>query len=63
MPLEHTNSGPMTLPDYHETVAYDMISFCDCRNGVWLDLGGGAGELGLAVLAKVPDAIFGPARR
>jgi SAM-dependent methyltransferase len=58
MAIEQMNREPMTLPDYYDTVADDMISFCDCRNAVWVDLGSGAGGLGLTVLAKVPDAIL-----
>jgi SAM-dependent methyltransferase len=45
------------LPDYYETVARDVIAFCGCRDGrVWVDLGSGAGGLGLALLKKLPKS-------
>jgi SAM-dependent methyltransferase len=58
MPIERTNKEPMSLPDYYEAVADDMITFCDRTDGVWMDLGSGVGGLGLAVLEKVPEAIM-----
>jgi ubiquinone/menaquinone biosynthesis C-methylase UbiE len=45
-----------SLPDYYETVALDVISFCgSCGGRVWVDLGSGAGCLGLALLEKLPE--------
>jgi len=47
------------LPDYYETVARDVIAFCGSRGGrVWVDLGGGAGGLGLALVKKLSESIF-----
>jgi len=46
------------LPDYYETVAEDVIAFCGCCGRVWVDLGSGAGGLGLALLEKLPECIL-----
>jgi ubiquinone/menaquinone biosynthesis C-methylase UbiE len=46
-----------TLPDYYETVARDVMAFCGPSDGrVWVDLGSGAGGLGLALLEKLPQS-------
>ncbi|MFH0910275.1 MAG: class I SAM-dependent methyltransferase [Planctomycetota bacterium] len=46
-----------TLSDYYETVAHDALAFRGSRGGrVWLDLGSGAGGLGLALLKELPEA-------
>jgi SAM-dependent methyltransferase len=48
-----------TLPDYYETVALDVIAFCGSRGGrVWVDLGSGAGGLGLTLLEELPEGIM-----
>jgi len=45
------------LPDYYETVAQDVIAFCGSSDDrVWLDLGSGAGPVGLALLEMVPES-------
>ncbi len=49
---QKTESGQ--LPDYYPTVARDVTAFCGSRPGVWLDLGSGAGGLGLAILERAP---------
>jgi len=47
------------LPDYYETVAHDVVSFCgSCGGRVWVDLGSGAGGLGLVLLEKLPGCIL-----
>jgi len=47
---------PQSLPDYYSTVAEDVTYFCGSSGGrVWVDLGSGAGGLGLALLEKLPD--------
>jgi SAM-dependent methyltransferase len=44
------------LPDYYGTVAQDVIDFCGSFGGrVWVDLGSGAGGLGLAMLEKLSE--------
>ncbi len=48
-----------SLPDYYPTVAEDVIAFCGNQGGrVWVDLGTGAGGLGLALLEKIPDSVM-----
>lgn len=45
-------ADPPALPDYYETVARDLLAFCGPPAGeVWVDLGSGAGGVGLALLA------------
>ena len=45
------------LPDYYQTVAEDVITFCGDQGGrIWVDLGTGPGGLGLALLEKVSEA-------
>jgi len=47
------------LPDYYESVARDMVDFCGLQKGkVWMDLGSGNGEIGLAVLNLFPDCVM-----
>jgi SAM-dependent methyltransferase len=42
------------LPDYYATVARDMREFCGTEDGrVWVDLGCGRGEVGLALFGLV----------
>ncbi len=46
-----------TLPDHYLTVAEDVIAFCgDQDDRVWVDLGTGPGDLGLALLEKIARA-------
>lgn len=40
------------LPDFYETVADDLLEYVGPCDGVWLDVGSGAGALGLAVVSK-----------
>jgi SAM-dependent methyltransferase len=48
-----------SLPDYYQTVAEDVITFCGEQGGrVWVDLGAGPGGLGLALLEKIPDSVM-----
>ena len=49
-------ASPPPLPDYYATVAEDILAFCG-RGGreVWMDLGSGAGGVGLALAERVPD--------
>lgn len=61
MPIQNsdTDAAAVNPPDFYKTVSDDMISFCGSQGGrVWVDLGSGEGGLGLAVLAKVPDAVM-----
>jgi len=47
------------LPDYYETVARDVIVRCGAHGGrVWVDLGSGAGGLGLALLERLSDGVM-----
>jgi ubiquinone/menaquinone biosynthesis C-methylase UbiE len=39
------------LPDHYETVAEDVLEYAGPRDGIWLDVGSGAGGLGLAIAA------------
>ena len=42
------------LPDYYGTVAEDLLAFCGSSGGrVWVDLGSGAGGIGLALAERV----------
>lgn len=45
---KHTDSRP-NLPDYYRTVAQDIVGYVDWKDGMWMDIGCGSGELGLAV--------------
>jgi SAM-dependent methyltransferase len=48
---------PVDLPDYYKTVAQDVIDFCGSSGGrVWVDLGSGAGPLGLALLETLSES-------
>jgi len=52
-----TNQPP--LPDYFAAVAEDVLVFCGSSGGrVWVDLGSGAGGLGLALLERIPDGVM-----
>ena len=47
------------LPDHYATVAEDVLDFCGSSGGrVWVDLGSGAGGLGLALLERIPDGVM-----
>lgn len=37
------------LPDYYEYVARDVIEICNPTEGIWVDLGSGAGPVGFAL--------------
>ena len=39
------------LRDHYEAVADDMLEYAGQRDGIWLDVGSGAGGLGLAIAA------------
>ncbi len=55
MPSINEKAGPTRLPDYYPTVAQDVIAYCGVHGDrVWLDVGSGAGGLGLALLEKLP---------
>jgi SAM-dependent methyltransferase len=46
------------LPDYYTTVAEDLIAYGGRNAGrIWVDLGSGAGHVGLTILAKLSDGI------
>ncbi|MFW6158393.1 MAG: class I SAM-dependent methyltransferase [Planctomycetota bacterium] len=40
------------LPDYYETVVQDVLDYVDGCEGVWLDVGSGAGGVGLALARR-----------
>lgn len=40
------------LPDFYESVAEEIVCKCHPRGGVWLDLGAGAGGVGLALARR-----------
>lgn len=40
------------LPDYYRTVAEDVLRYCEPSEGLWVDIGSGAGGVGLE-LARV----------
>ena len=47
------------LPDYHATIAQDLIDFCGPEGGkVWVDLGSGGGGVALALLESLPDTVM-----
>jgi len=47
------------LPDYYATVADDIIEFCGRSAGrVWLDLGSGEGDVGLALVERLPGCVM-----
>ena len=45
------------LPDYYKCVARDVVRYCQPNEGVWVDLGCGAGPLALA-LARRTESVF-----
>ena len=45
------------LPDLYETVAEEILCECHPREGVWVDLGAGAGGVGLALARRSTSAI------
>ena len=50
------NTNQPSLPDYYATVAEDVLVFCGASGGrVWVDLGSGAGGVGLALAERVAD--------
>jgi len=48
----NNDSSSAELPDFYETVAADMLDYAGTGEGVWLDVGSGAGGVGLAVAAR-----------
>lgn len=57
MRIDGKEAASRTLPDYYGTVAQDVIAFCgSCGRRVWVDLGSGAGGLGLAMLEKLSES-------
>jgi ubiquinone/menaquinone biosynthesis C-methylase UbiE len=46
-----------TLPSQYPYVAADIMASCKPRPGVWLDVGSGAGGLGLALVACSPESV------
>jgi len=48
----NNDSPSAELPDFYETVAADMLDYVGVGDGVWLDVGSGAGGVGLAVAAR-----------
>ena len=45
-------SNQEKLPDFYETVADDLLEYVGPCDGVWVDVGSGAGALGLAVVSR-----------
>jgi len=45
------------LPDFYETVAEEILHKCRPKEGVWLDLGAGAGGVGLALARRSSSTI------
>jgi len=59
MPESDADNRPVELPDHYETVAEDVLAFCDGSGSrIWVDLGSGAGGVGLALLEKLPDSLI-----
>lgn len=48
----HEGKSPKELPDFYETVAKEILCKCHPREGVWVDLGTGAGGVGLALASQ-----------
>jgi len=46
------------LPDYYATVADDILAWCQPARGVWVDLGAGAGALGLALVPHIVGTVM-----
>ena len=45
------------LPDFYETVAEELLCKCQPREGIWMDLGAGAGGVGLALAKRTLSTI------
>lgn len=46
------------LPDFYATVADEMLEWCQPATGVWMDLGAGAGGLGLALAPRIAGTVM-----
>ena len=46
------------LPDYYKTVAEEILYRCDPKEGVWVDLGSGAGGVGLSLAERTTSMII-----
>ena len=57
--MGNPESGPgENLPSHYPYVAEDVLSLCQPRAGVWLDVGAGPGGLGLALAARSPQSVL-----
>jgi len=45
------------LPDFYKTVVEDILHRCHPKEGVWVDLGSGAGGVGLSLLERTTSVI------
>jgi len=45
------------LPDFYKTVAEETLCRCDPKEGVWVDLGSGAGGVGLSLAERTTSMI------
>ncbi|MFO7899344.1 MAG: class I SAM-dependent methyltransferase [Planctomycetota bacterium] len=52
MRAQGKKAKPARLPDYYETVALDVLDYVGGPEGVWLDVGSGAGGVGLALARR-----------